>query len=278
MVADGAARRPRRSAGVHRRGLRPGRRHRRPARPAWCTERGVVTKYERSTLDADWHGRSTRRRCPGIPSRTRLSPDGTLVADARSSSPATPTCRPASPPRPRSAASTAASYGNLEKFTLVIDGRTVDPQRPQRLGRHLRRRPAPSTPPSAPAGRPTWSGATSATRTLTAVTENAECPSLSPDGTRVAFKVDARPGRRAALGTRRCSTSPPGKRTVLDRRTRSVDDQVEWLDDDTLLYGLPRADEPGVTDVWALDTSAGRPTQPPDRARPGHRPWSVRTT
>ena len=30
---------------------------------------------------------------------------------------------------------------------------------------------------------------------------------------------------------------------------------MEWLDDDTLIYGMPRADEPGVTDTWAVDTT-----------------------
>jgi len=46
-------------------------------------------------------------------------------------------------------------------------------------------------------------------------------------------------------------------RTVLTGETHNVDDQLEWLDDDTVLYGLPRADEPGITDVWALDTEPG---------------------
>ncbi len=39
--------------------------------------------------------------------------------------------------------------------------------------------------------------------------------------------------------------------------TRSVDDQVEWLDDATLLYGLPRAAETGASDVWAIGITAG---------------------
>ena len=42
--------------------------------------------------------------------------------------------------------------------------------------------------------------------------------------------------------------------------TRSVDDQVEWLDDDTLLYGLPRYGRIATSDVWSIAaTSAGRP-------------------
>jgi hypothetical protein len=64
---------------------------------------------------------------------------------------------------------------------------------------------------------------------------NVECPSLSPDGTRVAYKK------------RGPSRSRPWRLTVLDLRTmretplaetRSVDDQVEWLDDEHVLYGV----------------------------------------
>ena len=36
-----------------------------------------------------------------------------------------------------------------------------------------------------------------------------------------------------------------------------MDDQVEWLDEHTLLYGLPREDEPGTSDVYALDIAEG---------------------
>ena len=65
--------------------------------------------------------------------------------------------------------------------------------------------------------------------------ENVECPSLSPDGTRIAFKK------------RTGSDTTPWHLTVLDLETmretplaesRSVDDQAEWLDDDHVLYGI----------------------------------------
>jgi hypothetical protein len=68
--------------------------------------------------------------------------------------------------------------------------------------------------------------------------ENVECPSLSPDGTRIAYKK------------RTGSTSKPWHLTVLDLKTmretplaesRSVDDQVEWLDDRRVLYGVDNA-------------------------------------
>jgi hypothetical protein len=50
-----------------------------------------------------------------------------------------------------------------------------------------------------------------------------------------------------------------GVQSVLRAETRSVDDQVVWLDGRTLLYGLPRDGEPGVSDVWSIaaDGSSG---------------------
>ncbi|MET9623240.1 MULTISPECIES: hypothetical protein [unclassified Streptomyces] len=68
-----------------------------------------------------------------------------------------------------------------------------------------------------------------------AVRENAECPSLSPDGTRVAFKKKVSDDPKA-----------PWRLYVLDLRTmrehpvaddRSIDDQAAWTDDRTLAYG-----------------------------------------
>jgi uncharacterized repeat protein (TIGR01451 family) len=65
--------------------------------------------------------------------------------------------------------------------------------------------------------------------------ENVECPSLSPDGTRLAFKK-----RVGGLVT------GAWRFHVLDLQTmtetaltelRSIDDQIEWLDDQQVLYG-----------------------------------------
>jgi Tol biopolymer transport system component len=92
-------------------------------------------------------------------------------------------------------------------------------------------------------------------RTLIAIRQNAECPSLSPDGSRVAYKVDVGGDRPWwSLAVLDLAT---GRQTLLSGEKRNVDDQVEWLDDDTLLYGLPREDQPGVTDVWSVDTHPG---------------------
>jgi len=83
------------------------------------------------------------------------------------------------------------------------------------------------------------------------VRSDVECPSLSPDGARLAYKVDdPGPGTHWSFAVLDLAT---GRETVLAGETRGVDDQAAWLDDDTLLYGVPRSDEPGVSDVWSLD-------------------------
>ena len=115
-----------------------------------------------------------------------------------------------------------------------------------------------------------------AKRTANVIYEGVECPSLSPDNMRIAFKK------------RIVATGAPvvfhlfllDLRTLTERplgQTRSVDDQVEWLDNDHVLYALADSqtgrctsavvasfdcnlNEYGSgasTDIWALTANVG---------------------
>ena len=64
-----------------------------------------------------------------------------------------------------------------------------------------------------------------------------ECPSLSPDGTRIAFKK-RNPGTVVTWGISVLDLATLEDHPLAE--TRNVDDQVEWLDDQTVIYGLPQ--------------------------------------
>jgi hypothetical protein len=87
------------------------------------------------------------------------------------------------------------------------------------------------------------------TRTVRVVHENVECPSLSPDASRIAYKKRL-PGSRATwqLNVLNLAT----RREIPLTEKRSVDDQLEWLDPYYVLYSLPQnPDASGATtDVW----------------------------
>ena len=68
--------------------------------------------------------------------------------------------------------------------------------------------------------------------------DNVECPSLSPDGTRIGFKKRMDDGSGSPVWRFHVLDLRTGRETPL-AETRSVDDQLEWLDDRTLLYGSP---------------------------------------
>jgi hypothetical protein len=94
-------------------------------------------------------------------------------------------------------------------------------------------------------------------RTMRTIHRNVECPSLSPDETRIAYKKRVGPdGKRWRLYVLDLKTM---RETPL-AETRSVDDQVEWLDDDHVLYGLEEA-------VWILAADGtGNPRRYADQA------------
>ena len=104
-------------------------------------------------------------------------------------------------------------------------------------------------------GRPWLARGSLSTHTVTTVHADAECPSLSPDGRRVAYKKLQPSG-----GWRIAVLDLAGGPERLLTETHSVDDQVQWLDDDTVLYGLPLTGERGgESDLWELPADGAGP-------------------
>jgi hypothetical protein len=87
-----------------------------------------------------------------------------------------------------------------------------------------------------------------ASRSVRTLAENVECPSLSPDRTRIAFKEAI--GADPAKGWRLTVLDLANLRRTALAETHSVDDQAAWYDTDTVMYGLRRGTRDA--DVWAV--------------------------
>jgi hypothetical protein len=98
-----------------------------------------------------------------------------------------------------------------------------------------------------------------ARRVATVLRENVECPSLSPDNTRLAFKkrVDPSGPREWRLAVLNLATM---QESGVPGENHSVDDQAEWLDDNHILYSLQDEGPPATIaqNIWeaTLDGSA----------------------
>ncbi|HXS33813.1 MAG TPA: hypothetical protein VN758_08595 [Solirubrobacterales bacterium] len=93
---------------------------------------------------------------------------------------------------------------------------------------------------------------------MTVLREGVECPSLSPDGAQIAYK--SRIGNEAHWHLRVLDVATLDDHPVAEER--SIDDQVEWLDNDTLVYSDGRnvytapADGSGASAVLVRDATS----------------------
>ncbi|WP_411103208.1 TolB family protein [Streptomyces sp. cmx-4-9] len=216
---------------------------------------GVVPRYEALVLDAAL--RPVRSfDVPGTPTRARVSPSGRLLAwtvfvSGDSYAGGTFSTRTAVYDT-----RSGLLVPNLEDFAVSEGGRRRQAADHNIWGVTFAADDNRFYATLASAGRTHLVEGDLRGRRLQVLRENAECPSLSPDGTRIAFKK-----RVAGL-----PADAPWRLYVLDLGTatetalaeeRSVDDQALWFDDGTLLYGLPG--DFGA-DLWSVPaTGAGSP-------------------
>ncbi|MFF4309997.1 TolB family protein [Streptomyces sp. NPDC001507] len=197
----------------------------------------VSDTYRALILDAHLKKRA-HYDVPGIPSRARVSPTGhyaawtafvggdsyagtnfstrTAIADTR----------------------TGALIPSLEAFRIVRDGRPYQSSDVNFWGVTFAPDDRTFYATLATKGSTYLVRGDLRTRTLTTLHPNVECPSLSPDGTRIAYKKrvpglpkDA-PWRLYVLDLRTMRETPLAE-------TRSVDDQAVWKDSHTVVYALP---------------------------------------
>ena len=152
---------------------------------------------------------------------------------------------------------TGRSTGNLETFTIIKDGRPYHNHDINIWGVTFAADDNTFYATLSTGGQTYLLRGDLGRRRLVTLRQNVECPSLSPDGTRVAFKksVGSFTGRHWRFTVLDLAS---GAETPLPE-TRNIDDQIAWLDNSHVMYGVPRG-ATGRSDIWVSPLSGGSPT------------------
>jgi hypothetical protein len=178
----------------------------------------------------------------GVPSRARVSPNGklgamtTFVTGDSYTSPGQFSTRTTILDM-----ASGRTVSDLEKFTVVKGGREIHDQDFNFWGVTFARDSDELYATLATGSHHYLVHGRVSTRTLEVVRDGVECPSLSPDGLRIAYKSrDGKPWhwRLHVYDVRT-------RADVALAETRPIDDQAEWLDNARVLYGIG-------TDVWVV--------------------------
>jgi hypothetical protein len=209
---------------------------------------GVVTTYAAHVLDNTFKA-TQKLPLTGIPSRARLSGDGKFAATTSFTS-GDSYAGTSFSTRTVITPVAGKSLGSLENFTLIHNGESIKPVDRNYWGVTFAADDD-TFFVTVEWSKHTWLARGSvAQHRLVTLHEDAECPSLSPDGKRIVFKQrgDLPPGKWQLVSY----DVATGKVTLL-AETHSVDDQVEWLDNNTVMYGISRTgSQAAVSDVWSV--------------------------
>ncbi|MFG2382117.1 TolB-like translocation protein [Streptomyces avermitilis] len=197
----------------------------------------VQDTYRAVVLDANLHERA-HYDVPGIPSRARVSPSGRFAAWTAFVGGDSYAGTNFSTRAAIVDTHTGKLTPSLEAYRVVKDGRTYRAADVNFWGVTFAADDRTFYATLATRGKTYLVRGDLRTRTVTTLHPNVECPSLSPDGTHIAYKKRVRGLPKDA----------PWRLYVLDLRTmretalaepRSVDDQTVWRDAHTVVYALP---------------------------------------
>lgn len=214
--------------------------------------RRMVTSYSAITFDVDFQPRHTFQ-LNGMPSRARVSPDGRYAAYTIFIAGHSYAAGSFSTKTVLIDMTHDSEMANLEQFEVWRDGKVIRTPDVNFWGVTFAKDSNRFYATLATGGTPYLIEGDIAARTARVLYKNVECPSLSPDNSRMAFKRLTDHGWRIHVLDLSTLTDTP-----LVAETRSVDDQVEWFDERHILY-TPMIDAPAGENVWVLATDGSEP-------------------
>src|SRR5262245_41379111 len=221
------------------------------------TTNGPVTEWWAELFDAQFH-QVQKFPLSGEPSRVRVSPDGRLAAATVFESGHSYAEHGFSTRTTLYDLTARAGLGDLEQFETKRNGNVFKAEDFNFWGVTFGRDGNTFYATLDTAGVSYLVRGDAREKTLEVLRPEVECPSLSPDNSRIAFKK--RVGARS-LGWWQVAVlnlDTMGE-TILNHETRSVDDQVEWLDDQRVVYHLTNGTT--AADLWALRADNSAPPQ-----------------
>ena len=227
-------------------------------------ERGALTTYRAVLFDARFAERKSITLA-GPPSRARVSPDGrkaafTVFINGQAYSTPSFTTRTTIV----DAISGASVVDDLETWPVVRGGAEFKAVDFNFWGVTFTRDGGHFYATLGTGGRTYLVEGDIADRRMRVVADDVECPSLSPDGKRIAFKRrdTGSPGGRFYWHVAVLDLAS-GQVRVLAGETRSVDDPVEWNGNDEILYAMPLDSQQSSaeTDVWEIAADGRTPAR-----------------
>jgi hypothetical protein len=218
--------------------------------------RGVFTTYAATLFDAQTFEQRGTFALKGIPSRTRVSADGTLAGLTVFVSGHGYSTLDFSTQTLLIDFATRSVLADLETFKVTHDGVTIDNPDFNFWGVTFTPDAKSFFATLSTGGKHYLVRGDIAARSAVVIHENVECPSLSPDARRVAYKKRLMEGNRVQWQLHVLDLAT-GRETALSEK-RSIDDQLEWLDNRHVLYSVPSAADGSSpsTDIWQVAVDA----------------------